>query len=116
VNATRLSEVTTYQSPWLKAEDLQGRAVIVVVELAVVEDIRTFDGKREAKVIVTFKGKTKRLILNKTQAFALASCARTDVFADWKGLAVTLKPAMTRSGKSTIEILPAPPSAPTVEA
>lgn len=110
MEATRLSDVSTYQSPWLKPEDLLGRAVVAVVEKVVIEEVRTFDGKKEPKVVVAFQGKTKRLILNKTQAFAMAAAAKTDVFADWKGLAVSLKPAMTRTGKPTIDIGPAPTS------
>ena len=80
----------------------------MVIERAAIEEIRTFNGKREPRVIVAFKGKSKRLTLNKTQAFALASAARSDVYADWKGLAVALKPAFNRSGKSTIDIMSAP--------
>mgnify|MGYP003375934459 CR=1 FL=1 len=90
---TRLAQVAAYQSPWLKAEDLQGRAAAVVVEAATVEEIRQPDGKKEGRVVVAFRGKAKKLILNKTQAEALVALAKSDVFADWVGLSLTLEPA-----------------------
>lgn len=107
MSLSKLSDLQAYQSPWLKASDLQGRAVTVVVEKATVEDIRQQNGQKEARIVVTFRGKAKRLICNKTQAMTLADLAKTEVFADWRGLSVVLAPAKTRSGQETIEIRPA---------
>ena len=101
---TKLSDLQAYTSPWLKASDLQGRAVAVVVERATVEEIRQQTGQKEARIVVTFAGKSKRLICNKTQALTLADLAKTEVFANWRGLTVTLEPATTRSGQETIKI------------
>ena len=101
---TKLSDLQAYQSPWLKASDLQGRAATVVVEGATVEDIRQQNGQKEARIVIDFRGKSKRLICNKTQAMTLADIAKTEVFANWRGLAITLEPATTRSGQGTINI------------
>ena len=101
---TRLAQVAAYQSPWLKAEDLQGRAAAVVVEAATVEEIRQPDGKKEGRVVVAFRGKAKKLILNKTQAEALVALAKSDVFADWVGLSLTLEPATASNRKPTIVV------------
>ena len=101
---TKLSDLQAYTSPWLKASDLQGRAVTVTVNGATVEEIRQQTGQKEARIVVTFAGKSKRLICNKTQALTLADLAKTEVFANWKGLVVTLEPATTRSGQETINI------------
>jgi len=104
---TKLSQIASYQSPWLKADDLQGRAVAVVVDRVTVEDIRQRDGSREPRVVVAFKGKGKRLICNKTQAMTLADLAKTEEFGRWPGLTVTLAPGRTPSGQATILIRPA---------
>jgi hypothetical protein len=105
--ATKVSDLTSYQSPWLKASDLQGRAVTVVVERTTVEEIRKPDGGKEAKIVVSFLGKSKKLIANKTQALTLADLARTEEFGRWQGLTVILEPAKTRNGQDTINIRPA---------
>jgi len=101
---TKLSQITSYQSPWLKAEDLQGRPVTVTIDRAVVEDIRQRDGTKEPRVVVAFRGKTKRLICNKTQAMTLADIAKTEEFTRWSGLTVVLTPGRTQSGQATIFI------------
>jgi len=108
---TTVSQLQAYTSPWLKASDLQGRAATVTVETATVEEIRQQTGQKEARIVVAFAGKSKRLICNKTQALALADFAKTEVFANWKGLVVVLEPATTRSGQETINIRPAKPPA-----
>ena len=101
---TTVSQLQAYTSPWLKASDLQGRAATVTIEGATVEEIRQQTGQKEARIVVTFAGKSKRLICNKTQALTLADLAKTEVFAKWKGLVVTLEPATTKSGQATINI------------
>lgn len=104
--ATRVSDLKSYQSPWLKASDLKGQAVAVVVERATVEEVRQQDGAKEAKIVVAFMGKSKRLICNKTQAMTLADIARTEEFDRWSSLSVVLEPAKTRNGQETINIRP----------
>lgn len=107
---TKLSELQAYTSPWLKASDLQGRAATVTIETATVEEIRQQTGQKEARIVVAFAGKSKRLICNKTQALTLADLAKTEVFDNWRGLVVTLEPATTRSGQDTINIRRATPA------
>ena len=107
---TTVSQLQAYTSPWLKASDLQGRAATVTIEGATVEEIRQQTGQKEARIVVTFAGKSKRLICNKTQALTLADLAKTEVFENWKGLVVTLEPSTTRSGQETINIRRATPA------
>jgi hypothetical protein len=102
----RVSDIATYQSPWLKASDLRGQAVAVVVERATVEEIRKPDGGKEPKIVIAFMGKSKKLIANKTQALTLADIAKTEEFERWSGLSVILEPAKTRQGQETINIRP----------
>ena len=97
-----------YPSPWLKPEDLAGRAVTVKIVAAQVEEIRQFDGTKTPKLVLSFEKASKRLITNKTQARRLAELTRTEAFADWAGHRVTLKPAVAQNGKPTIAIDAAP--------
>lgn len=96
-----------FPSPWLKAEDLAGRTVTVKIVAAQVETLRQFDGTQAPKLVLTFEKATKRLIVNKTQGRRLAEVLKTEVFADWVGHRVTLKPAVAQNGKPTVGIDPA---------
>ena len=106
---TKISQLDAYQSPWLKASDLQGRAHRLKVKSATVEEVRQMDGGKEMMIVVAFDGAKKRLIANKTQALALADAAKTEEFNRWAGLTVILEPAVYR-GKDTINIRQLPPA------
>ena len=97
-----------FPSPWLKAEDLAGRAVVVKIVAAQVETLRQFDGTQAPKLVLTFENAKKRLIVNKTQAKRLAEVTKTEAFDAWAGHRVTLKPAVAQNGKPTVGIDPAP--------
>lgn len=70
---------------FLKAEDLGGRAVAVTIEEVEVKDFD--DGK---KLILSFAGKDKKLVCNRTNASIIeevTGCSDTD---DWVGKKVVL--------------------------
>lgn len=98
----RISEL--YQSQWLKADDLQGRAVHVVIASAVVETVKRPDGSRPELVVLSFVGKAKKLMCNATQARAIAGQLGDDI-EDWPGNAIRLGPGMAGNGKATIVVL-----------
>lgn len=94
-----------YASPWLRAEDLQGKTVKVTISTAAVETLPQADGSQAEKIVVSFLGAKRKLILNKTQASALVAIAG-DETADWPGAMVYLAPQPTNNGKLSIAILP----------
>lgn len=103
---------------WLKAEHLtsaSGARPIVSAEIvgAGVENLyNSRSGKTEPRLIVEFRGKDKRLILNKTQAATIAEIARTDNYTAWRGVAIRMQAGIAHNGKPTIQIL-APTMTPT---
>ena len=99
----RVSEV--YVSNWLKAEDLAGKTVKVTIAKAGGDLLPQSDGTKQQRIIVDFVGKQKRLILNKTQAAALANIGGDDT-DHWAGLEVYLSPSLASNNKGTITILP----------
>jgi hypothetical protein len=99
-NPTTVAEL--FPSEWLTADALQGRQVRVIIEAVTFEELRQRDGTHERKAIVAFTGKHKRLVLNKTQATAIAEIAGSDAFADWPGTAVLLKAGTAPNNKPTI--------------
>lgn len=92
---------------WLYPEDLNGRAVTVVIEAAAIEDLRNpRTNKMEPKLVVSFQKATKRLIVNKTQAYAIATATGSQDTDKWAGCKVTLSAAMAPNGKATIHAAP----------
>ena len=95
-----------YPPKWVKAVDLGGRAVNVKITGVAVESFRLPDGTFRESAVLAFEGKTKRLILNKTQCKQLTALAGSERFEDWIGRSVSLSPARAQNGKPTIEIRP----------
>lgn len=97
-----------YASPWLKAEDLQGRTVQVKIAGASIEQLPQQDGSKQPKVVVSFVGKQKKLILNKTQHTTLCKLTGSDDTDDWRGVNVFLSPGVSAQGKDTINLAGVP--------
>jgi hypothetical protein len=76
-----------FASNLLKAEDLQGRKVHVVIASVGEEDIG-----EDHKPVAYFRGKQKGLVLNKTNAAYLAN-AISDETDEWAGHEIVLYPA-----------------------
>ena len=96
-----------FASNFLKAEDLQGRRVHVVIASVGDEEIND-----ENHLVVYFRGKQKALILNKTNASYLAA-AISDETDDWPGHEIVLYPTKVNfQGKMVDAIrIEMPPSA-----
>ena len=80
-----------FPSKYLKAEDLQGRDVAVTISDVKLEE---FDGDRgkESKMLIMFKGKSKGLITNKTNARTIAKVLGSDETDDWIGKSIVIGP------------------------
>ena len=99
-----------YPSSYLKASDLQGRAVRVTIESLSIEDLDT-----ERKPALHFQGKQKALILNKTNGSILASqfSPETD---GWVGKPIELYPDKVAFQGQIVDCIrvrvPVPPAQP----
>lgn len=106
MDATKYQTVeSVYPSPWLKAHDLQGKAVTVTIKSVDVQEFRQRDGSYKVAVVLAFERAHKQLICNKTQAHTVAACLGTERLAEWAGHVVSLAPATAPNGKPTIAIL-----------
>ena len=65
---------------YLKAEDLQGKSVPVVIESV---DVKDFDDGK--KLIIRFEGKEKTLVCNRTNASILEETLGSSDTDDWIG-------------------------------
>lgn len=81
---------SAYPSNYLKADDLQGKSVTVVIQKVEIEEIGQGRDK-ESKPVLYFRGKDKGVVLNKTNANTITKLygGETD---DWVGKAITLVP------------------------
>lgn len=101
-NYRLVSEV--YPSPWLRREDLKGRSVRVTIERVTVKSLHQVDGSEADKIVLSFRGTSKALACNKTQARTLAGLLGTEEFGEWTGAAIVLTPGQAPNGKATIVI------------
>lgn len=107
----KISEL--YASPFLKPEDLGGRAhrvKIAEVTISAFTDPKT--RKEQRKAVLTLVGRKKAFILNRTQANA-AAAALGDELQTWPGGELIIAPGQTANGQDTIVVtgLPAHPDA-----
>lgn len=79
-----------FPSRFIKAADLQGRDVTLEIESVTGEDLEGDKGT-QYKGIVTFKGKKKKLVLNRTNALCIKAMFGRETDA-WKGHKITLYP------------------------
>lgn len=93
---------------WLKAENLPPDKVVgVTIERVTVEEVTPRPGQTERRLILSFKGKARRLIVNSGNANRLANMHGEDYTA-YVGLVVGLKRVPFKKDVDTIHILPAP--------
>jgi hypothetical protein len=98
-----------FPSRWLHPEALGGRAVTVTIAKVTLEEINNpTTNRKESKPAVAFKGATKLLLLNKTQALAIARITGRDDTDNWPGCRVTLAADIAPNGKQTIRVSPVP--------
>lgn len=100
---------TLFPTRWLHPEALGGRAVTVTISGVTLEKVHNPTTNRdEVKPAVAFRGATKLLLLNKTQALAIARITGRDDTDNWPGCKVTLAAAIAPNGKQTIMVSPVP--------
>lgn len=96
---------SAFPGMYLKAADLDGKRVGVVIDKVEMEDIGG-----ETKPILHFKGKERGLVLNKTNANSITFIVGSDETDQWVGKRVVLYPSKTDfQGKSVACIRVDPP-------
>jgi hypothetical protein len=84
-----------FPSKYLAADDLQGRAVPVTIRDVEYDEMRDpRSGKKIFKPVIYFEKKVKGLVLNKTNAFAIAAVLGDDT-ERWKGGKIVIYPDRT---------------------
>jgi hypothetical protein len=89
-----------FPSNYLKASDLNGAAVPVTIDHVAIEQVGR---EKEARPVLYFVGKSKGVVLNKTNARKVTEIAGTDETDDWAGIQVVLFSAMVEFQGDTVE-------------
>ena len=99
-----------FPSKYLRAADLQGQAVKVLIDNVHYEDI----GDDHDKPVMMFQGKKKGLVLNKTNALTV-EVQFGDEMDDWVGKEIEIYPTTTSFQGKIVDCLririPVPPAA-----
>lgn len=98
-------------SDWLRAFDLQGRDVTVIIEKIDPGEVTGEGGKKSRKPVAHFKSKTKPLALNATNCKTIARMYGNKT-EEWLGKAITLYPTVTQKGGEETPCIRVRPSAP----
>lgn len=94
-----------FPTRWLDAEDLGNKRVTVEIAKATMEEVfNRQTNAKELKLALTFKRAKKLMILNKTQAFAIAAIIGSEDTDRWVGHSITLRAGVAPNRKPTIVV------------
>jgi hypothetical protein len=88
---------------YLKASDLNGQPLTLVIKRAPVEALTSPDGKQERKTVLYFDGVPKKLPLNQTNWDAVVDVTGEADSDDWPGQKVEVYPTTTQMGGKTVD-------------
>jgi hypothetical protein len=90
-----------YSGGWLKASDLQGKRVQVTI--ADIDEFTNQEGKTQPTL--SFKGKEKKLGLNKVNATTIAALVGSYEMDDWIGHTIELYPTKTEFAGKRVDCI-----------
>lgn len=93
---------SAFPSNYIKASDLEGRAVNVTIREVKTEQVGQ---NKDTKPVLYFDGKTKGLVLNKTNARKIASIVGSADTEDWTGLQIAIFPTETEFAGETVDCI-----------
>lgn len=93
---------TAFPSKYLKASDLNDTTINVTIADIKIEQVGQ---DRDTKPVAYFKGKTKGLVLNKTNSRKIANIAGSPETDDWVGVAIAIFPTETEFAGETVECI-----------
>lgn|SRR5262249_11044410 len=99
-----------YGGSFFKAADLGSDTLKLTIESVELADLKQKDGDTQRKLILSFKGESRKLPLNKTNANAIAQAFGKEWQDDWIGKSVMLMTVPTSFGDG-IRVSPVRPKA-----
>lgn len=93
-----------FPSKYLKHTDLQGKPTVMAIESAVLETLKSPEGKMQDKIVLYFVRAKKSLPLNVTNFDAVADICGADT-DDWPGCQIELYPTKTLMAGKTVDCI-----------
>jgi hypothetical protein len=82
-----------FPSRYLRAADFEGKNVTLTIREVKRDNLRLATGGLAEKYVISFAESEKTLVLNKTNARAIAKVLGEQKATNWAGQKITLKPA-----------------------
>lgn len=102
-----MSSVSDLYDLWLKASHLpEGKPVNVTIQRAEIKTLHPRPTEEKRAIVLSFAGKSRRLILNSTNANILADLGGEEI-EGWPGLVISLRRKRYTASQDTIIIGPA---------
>ena len=92
----------SFPSKYLKAGDLQGRPVPVVIKNVEYEAVGQ---DRTMKPVLYFRGKEKGMVLNKTNCNTIIQLTQTPDPDEWVGVSIVIYPTETSFGGEQVDCI-----------
>jgi hypothetical protein len=92
-----------FPSKYLKCPDLTGQAIIVTIERASYEILKTPDGKEQGRTVLYFRNAKKAFPLNMTNFDAVSEIVGDDETDNWPGHQIELYPDKTTMGGKVVD-------------
>ena len=100
-----------FDRDYIKSFDLDGRDATVTIAKVVAGELVSEGNKKSRAPILSFEGKDKRFVCNKTNGKIIAGMYGPKVAA-WVGKRITLFPTTTKFGRDTVECIRVRPTIP----
>ena len=107
---SQMQKDDVFPSKYLKHTDLQGKPAAATIESAVLETLKSPEGKTQDKIVLYLAGTKKSLPLNVTNFDAVAGICGADT-DDWPGCKIELYPSKTQMGGKTVDCIRVRPPA-----
>ena len=101
---SQMKKDDVFPSKYLKHTDLRGKATTATIEHAVLETLKSPEGKTLDKVVLYFAGAKKSLPLNVTNFDAVADICGADT-DDWAGCRIELYATKTQMAGKTVDCI-----------
>lgn len=98
--------VSDIYETYLRPADLQKPVQVQISEVTVKTFKDQKSGDESRKIVLSFEHAKKTLVLNKTQARAVAAAVGTDEIEHWPGRVVVLSSGTAPAGQATVLVSP----------
>lgn len=99
-----INDVYKGAGDYLKAEDLKGKMIGLIIESSELKEYDRDGGGKDVKIVLSFVGKDKQLVVNKTNAATIAE-THGDDYENWGGCSIKIFPTRVDFGGKMVDAI-----------